>query len=231
MENPAPAAPDNAIAPSHAEHVDRFTRQARGPLSSMVGLMDLLIAPSSTPDQTRSCVEALARHADHINTLARSLLERTARAETPALAAAMNPGASGAAGAKVQLRGRVLLVDDSPDATRLIATHLRNAGAHVVVAEDGQVAVDALVGPATRRRAQAHEGFDLVLMDMHMPRLDGYGAVRTLRARGFQGPVIALTGDSDQGDRERCIASGCSEYLAKPVDRGRLLDACARYLR
>ena len=88
----------------------------------------------------------------------------------------------------------------------------------MTVAENGQVGCDLVATAAAKGRP-----FDLVLMDMQMPVLDGYDAVRRLRAAGVDTPVVALTAHAMKGDRERCIQAGCDDYLAKPINRDVLL--------
>lgn len=121
------------------------------------------------------------------------------------------------------LRGRrILLAEDGPDNQRLIGHHLRQAGAIVDTAADGAEAVDMI-----RHALEASVRYDLVVMDMQMPVMDGYEATRTLRAAGCGLPILALTAHAMRGDRDRCLEAGCSDYATKPIDRHRLVAQCA----
>jgi CheY-like chemotaxis protein len=109
--------------------------------------------------------------------------------------------------------GRVLLAEDGPDMREIISLHLRRAGCEVTVAEDGRIARD-------KARAAVAEGrpYDIILMDMQMPVMDGYTATSRLRAEGYRGAIIALTANAMKEDRNRCLRAGCDEYAAKPLD-------------
>jgi signal transduction histidine kinase/CheY-like chemotaxis protein/HPt (histidine-containing phosphotransfer) domain-containing protein len=117
-------------------------------------------------------------------------------------------------------QGRVLVADDGESNRKLVQLVLGRAGLEVVAVENGQQAVE-----------QALDGeFDVVLMDMQMPVLDGYGAARRLRQAGYQKPIIALTAHAMQGDEEKCRAAGCSGFLTKPISIDRLLASMAEVL-
>lgn len=126
---------------------------------------------------------------------------------------------------RVRLVGRIPLMEDGPDNQRLIAFILRKAGAEVHFAENGRVGIEAYDAAS-----QAGRPFDLVLMDMQMPELDGREATRALRSRGVVTPIIALTAHALTGDREKCLVAGRNDYAAKPIDRRTLIAACARWL-
>ncbi len=123
-----------------------------------------------------------------------------------------------------KISARVLLAEDSPDNQRLIRHHLVRVGAEVELAENGILARNKAIEAYRQGNA-----FDVILMDMQMPELDGYAATRQLRSRGYRGPIIALTASAMQGDRERCIEAGCDDFASKPIDLPHLLDLVETY--
>jgi PAS domain S-box-containing protein len=116
---------------------------------------------------------------------------------------------------------RVLIADDGESNRQLIAVILTRAGVQVENADNGEVAV----------RMATSQPFDLVLMDMQMPVMDGYTATTRLRQLGLSIPIVALTANVMKGDEEKCRAAGCSAFLVKPVDIDELMRCLAEQLK
>jgi len=120
-------------------------------------------------------------------------------------------------------RMRILLAEDNPVNQQVTSRFLERWGHEVLIADNGQVAVDM------------HESYgpDLMLMDIQMPSMDGFEATRAIRERerktGAHVPIIAMTAHAVKGDRERCLAAGMDEYLAKPVSQDDLRLAIAQF--
>jgi CheY-like chemotaxis protein len=127
--------------------------------------------------------------------------------------------------AETPLRGNILVADDAPDNRRLISLFLSKAGAQVTVAENGKQAYEAAID-----RWRAGRPFDLIVIDMQMPVLDGYQATKMLRAAGYPGPIIALTANAMAGERAKCLAVGCTDYASKPIERAVLLRTLSAQL-
>ncbi len=151
------------------------------------------------------------------------LPRQVAAAERPPAAPQIGPGSRTAEGAE---RGRVLVAEDNA-INRLVAVGLlQSLGYAVETAEDGRQAVEAV--------RQGH--FDLVLMDAHMPELDGFAATAAIReqeraaGRGRHTPIVALTADAQPQDVEKSLAAGMDDHLTKPVTRERLAAVLERWL-
>jgi CheY-like chemotaxis protein len=123
------------------------------------------------------------------------------------------------------LPGSVLLAEDGPDNQRLIAHILGKAGAEVTVVDNGKKAVDA-----ARDAVKAGHPFNLILMDMQMPVMDGYEATTTLREEGYTGWIVALTAHAMASDRQKCINAGCNDYATKPIQRKEFFATLAKYI-
>lgn len=121
-----------------------------------------------------------------------------------------------------RLHGKFLVAEDCADSQRLIRLLLANAGATVVVAENGKQACDLALTAAAIGKP-----FEIILMDMQMPVMDGCTATRALRLRGYNLPIVALTAHSMPGDRDLYLEAGCDAYLSKPIDRMNLLNTLA----
>ncbi|MBW2264751.1 MAG: response regulator [Deltaproteobacteria bacterium] len=107
---------------------------------------------------------------------------------------------------------RILLAEDNPVNQKLAKMMLTKAGYQVEVANNGQEAVE--------KYTKAPEAFDLIFMDVQMPQLDGIKATRVIREKGFDTiPIVAMTANAMQGDREKCLHAGMDDYIPKPVKR------------
>jgi len=129
-----------------------------------------------------------------------------------------------------RLHGKLLVVEDSPDSRRFLVAVLEAAGAQVETAANGKIAVEAVEAATANPHADHLPPFDVILMDMQMPVLDGYRATGLLREKNCTTPIIALTANAMEGERERCLQAGCDDYLTKPVDRERLVAIVEKHL-
>lgn len=116
---------------------------------------------------------------------------------------------------------KLLVVDDAKDNRILLQHILKKTGASIEFAMDGQQAVDAIT-----KAIDEHTPFDLVLMDMQMPVMDGYLATVKIREKGITTPVIAVTAHALEGDRQDCLDAGCDEYHTKPINKQLLIETC-----
>lgn len=122
----------------------------------------------------------------------------------------------------IDLSGKlILIVEDSEDNQFLISHYLRAARAEVEIASNG------VIGLQKARVTQ----YDLIVMDIQMPGLDGHAVTRTLRQEGFAMPVIALTAHAVSDERQKAIESGFDHYLTKPIDRSAFIQAVGKCLK
>jgi CheY-like chemotaxis protein len=146
--------------------------------------------------------------------------------EEPLSTSSASARSDAAAEREVRLDGqRILLAEDGPDNQRLVEHILTRVGAEITIAENGQIAVEL----ATHALEESNP-YDVILMDMQMPIVDGYLATQMLRRLGYGSPIIALTAHAMAGDRERCVEAGCDDFASKPIDRKELLEIVARYV-
>ncbi len=219
-----------------------LSHEIRTPMTAILGYVDLLGAPGTSEAERRKYLETIRRNGEHLLRVLDNVLElsKSGAGKMPLERKACSPvqlmGGESSADAAAEdatppavdrdfvLRGRILLAEDTPDIQRLIAFYLRKAGAEVTEAQDGLRACEL----ATEAAASGTP-FDVILMDMQMPKLDGYGATARLRASGYRGSIVALTAHSTKGDRWRCLAVGCDGFVSKPIDRRTLLETVQRH--
>ena len=120
---------------------------------------------------------------------------------------------------------RVLMAEDGIDNQKLISLLLKRAGVVFRCVDNGELAVHAV-----HEAQEAGDSYDLILMDMQMPVMDGYAATRQLRHEGYKRPIVALTANAMNQDREACLKAGCDDYMTKPVNKKLLLEMVANYV-
>ena len=119
-----------------------------------------------------------------------------------------------------RLKGRILYADDNPDSRKLITLMLRDTGAQLTVVDDGQAAVDAL----------QYERFDLILLDIKMPIVNGLEAARALRSAGYIRPIIAVTANVIKGETSTYESGDFNGLIGKPIDRKHFYDTLEKFL-
>ncbi|MES2963168.1 MAG: response regulator [Bdellovibrionota bacterium] len=123
---------------------------------------------------------------------------------------------------KISLDGvRVLVVDDAPDNQQLLSRYLTKRGAVVDLASNG---IDGY-------QKALRNTYDVVLMDLQMPQMDGYAATKKLRNEGYSKPIIALTAHAMSEVSAKCLDAGCNGYLPKPINPSELVNAIAAHTR
>jgi len=117
----------------------------------------------------------------------------------------------------------ILLAEDNPVNQKLAKLMLTRAGYKVDVANDGKDAIE--------QYTTAPERFDVILMDIEMPEMDGFEATRVIRQKGFATvPIIAMTAHAMKGDREKCLEAGMNDYITKPIKRELVFEILEKYL-
>ncbi len=120
-----------------------------------------------------------------------------------------------------QLEGNILLAEDSPDNQELISFFVRKTGASITIAENGLIALHQAL----------EQEFDLILMDMQMPVMDGLSVTKQLREKGYKNPIVALTANASSEDVRNCLEAGCDGFLSKPVDWQQFYQTLGKYLK
>lgn len=114
---------------------------------------------------------------------------------------------------------RILLVEDGKDIQRLFELILTQAGADVCPVDNGVQALEI-----AQKENEAGTPYDLIVMDMHMPLMDGYTCTRKLRESGYTNPIVALSATVEQKEIDRCLVVGCNDYAIKPIDKEQILQ-------
>ena len=120
----------------------------------------------------------------------------------------------------VKLSGRVLLTEDNIDNQRLISMYLKKLGADITIANNGKEAIDIV----------NTKEFDLILMDMQMPIMNGIEATVFLRKKGYSKPIVALTANAMKEEVDACYKAGCDDFIQKPIIQHKFMNVISEYL-
>jgi len=115
---------------------------------------------------------------------------------------------------------KILYVDDSEDMLDIIKVVLGNSGYQILTATSGAEAMDIC----------SNEEPDLILMDLHMPDLDGFATTRQLRSNGYRNPIVVLTASENEEDKMKAKAAGCTDYILKTLDMSDVEGVIDRYI-
>ncbi|EXI80614.1 MAG: Signal transduction histidine-protein kinase BarA [Candidatus Accumulibacter appositus] len=195
-----------------SEFLATMSHEIRTPMNGILGMTELLRRTALSGQQQRFA-DAVYQSGEHLLAIINDILEP--------------PSPPPAAGApSIKLNGRVLVAEDNPVNQAVAGAMLESLGVAYSLADNGRIALDRVI----------NERFDLIVMDCQMPEMDGFEATTQIRARQCEGllpehlPIIALTANAVEGDRERCLAAGMDDYLSKPFTRGHLLAILQRWL-
>jgi len=119
-----------------------------------------------------------------------------------------------------KLSGHILVAEDNEVNQKLVQAMLEKTDLKITFANDGLEALEKV----------ASEQYDLILMDIHMPNMDGFETTKSLRENGLDIPIIALTADVMKQEVDQCLEVGCNEHLSKPIDRNKLINLLKSYL-
>jgi len=134
--------------------------------------------------------------------------------------------AVGTQASRAPISGRILLAEDGRFTQLLISTILRQQGLELEIVDIGTAAVMRALAAM-----QTDTPFDMILMDIQMPEMDGFDATVKLRSTAYTGPIIAITANSAESERGRCLEAGFDDYMTKPITRETLLEMVERYVR
>ena len=115
---------------------------------------------------------------------------------------------------------RILIAEDNHANQELIKLLLKKTGMETEIAENGLQAIELAT----------NNDYDIILMDIQMPEMNGHEATQKLRAQGLKTPIIAVTAHAMASDREKAIQAGCDDYLTKPIDQDKLIEMLKKYL-
>ena len=221
---PSPFALSGGNAEPGPADASQLSYRIRTPLAGILGLAEILLDGDLPADEVREHLRTIRDCGREIQTVLPDLVRTAHRRSGQPLASAEPATAASScvrsSASRINWSGRrFLVVDDIRVNRQVVRFALQKANPMLVEAENGQEAIATLT--AARDEGQP---FDLVLLDMQMPVMDGYAAARQIRSQGDTVPIIGLTAKAIDGDIQRCLDAGCDGYLAKPYTPHTLVE-------
>jgi PAS domain S-box-containing protein len=212
-------------ARAKSELMTNMSHEIRTVETAIVGFAERLLAEpglEKAPLHRKAALQTIARNGRRMLTIIDEILNLSDVEDSDHVAPRNVVQEVSSSPPPARLDCRVLLAEDAPDIQVLIAALLRDKGAEVKIVDNGQLAVDEVWAAIRDGRP-----FDVVLMDIHMPILDGCAAAQRLRLEGYEGRIIALTTRCKEADHQKYLASGCNDLITKPIDNDRLIALVA----
>ena len=198
---------------SNKEFIAEINRQVRTPLTSILGFSETLLDTELTEDEMLSAVSTIVVNSQRLLSVLDSLLDFS-KVEAEQEFESPQPTSF-----SKHFEGKVLVAEDCKDHQKLLAFYLRKFGLDITIVDNGRAAVDAaLTGE-----------FDLIIMDVQMPELDGLSATKELREKGSNLPILALTASTSEDEQQECFAAGYTGHVSKPFSTKDLIEELRKY--
>ena len=222
--------------PANSDFLANMSHEVRKPMNAILGFSDWLQwGKAKSPEEQQEYLETIHSSGSHLLRLISGILDHSKVEAEKIGDGKQTEKVSTETNTKQQLEhkrrakepkqpeltgGTVLVVDDGEENRKLINLVLTRAGFVVTEAVNGKIGSDLAL----------ERDFDLILMDMRMPVMDGYKATGRLRENGYKGPIMALTANTMSADRGICLAVGCNDFMAKPINIDLLVEGVTKYV-
>ena len=200
--------------PKNKEFIAAINRQVRTPLTSILGFSETLLDTELTEDEMLAAVTTIVQNSQRLLDVLNNMLDFSKVEEEERQLELPQPTSF-----NKHFEGKVLVAEDCKDHQKLLSFYLRKFGLDVTIVDNGRAAVDAAL----------ENEFGLILMDVQMPELDGLAATKELREKGLSLPILALTANTSEAEKQECFDAGCTGHVSKPFSTKDLIGELGQY--